>query len=1194
MPKDKSSTTKSNGIKKVKGENFYRDAKKASRVKMYTGGKARRDPNGKIIESAAFQKTEKETDMGRVAPDRRWFGNTRVISQDALNHFRDSLAEKSHDPYSVVLRRNKLPMGLIQEPNLGKAKGMAGNHIVDTEPFSDTFGPGAQRKRPNLDVSSFEELGKSGAGARTEDQLEADAPTPSLDDIKNVNKSKPAVSLGVDQVDQDQIPFDLGDLRNSNREAAYRKGTSKRIWAELYKVIDSSDVIIHVLDSRDPEGTLCNSVLETVRKERSHKQVILVINKVDLVPTWVTAKWVKHLSRTYPTLAMHSNINNSFGKGALIQLLRQFSVLHSDKKQISVGLIGYPNVGKSSIINTLKKKKVCNVAPIPGETKVWQYVSLMKRIYMIDCPGIVPVSKGDSDTDTVLKGVVRVENLATPPEHIGELLKRVRHEYLERTYQITKPTDGVWEGERGTEDVLQKIAKRTGKLLRGGEPDQNAAAKMVLNDWIRGKIPFFTAPPGIDADPVIKTLPEEPQVKPADWKGKGKATEHDEQEDIPSKQLKGVSQPIKQIPVATKFLPDDVKGHEDAFENDNEGELADADADDAIALNEEDDSEEEEEYEEPALEEIGWDEVFNNGEVAESASEDEQPKKVNFASDDEDQPKKTKEPRKTTSKAKKTNYYTTANVKNKNKNKQKPEPPSEEIEKKKRKSGSLHHLQNKIKRDSDNQAYLKLWIDLLKELKDLGLDDKEEVRLGTISTLFQSLDFYGHTLSSQSWEQIIWDVIIPLLDNTLSSGWHESLTLALDSTASLFKNYLHSNIKHLESFNKLWKHLCDILEQVMLVADNQLVSSTLKAFISIEEVFKQEELDNDIYQVSWNTSLKSFDIIKSTDSQFAQEGLELLLRFIKYHYDSQGSTWDDNRCVEADTDHLTPLQNQSLKCLASVEEHSDSIMSTVLEIFSEWASFAYDNDLVLNSRVSFVALSKHIMGNFTSYVRQYCLTGKKVITSSSLRASLIALSIPLRIKYSCPPASKRDDITLWEIAQDHYCEYTHVVLEILQQQKSIMEDDEQMNIIICLIEIMRDSFKVDRRLAMNEPLERQARWEKHEVKLIDNFKDTLLPQLRNRNVPETLIDELIGVLCNATYPYLNPEDYKYGSLIEETTSPVERLSYYLFDVLFDICEEKLDLLDLVPIVQKHIISRCIASFERYCCDRDIRGVDGTR
>lgn len=79
---------------------------------------------------------------------------------------------------------------------------------------------------------------------------------------------------------------------------------------------------------------------------------------------------MKHLSKERPTLAFHASINNSFGKGSLISLLRQLATLHKDKKQISVGFIGYPNTGKSSIINTLQGEKVCNVAPIPGETKV--------------------------------------------------------------------------------------------------------------------------------------------------------------------------------------------------------------------------------------------------------------------------------------------------------------------------------------------------------------------------------------------------------------------------------------------------------------------------------------------------------------------------------------------------------------------------------------------------------------------------------------------------------------------------------------------------------------------------------------------------------------------------------------------------------------------------------------------------------
>ena len=74
-------------------------------------------------------------------------------------------------------------------------------------------------------------------------------------------------------------------------EPIYAKGTSRRIYGELYKVIDSSDVILHILDARDPIGTMCESVLEYIKKEKAHKQVVLVINKCDLVPNWVTVSY---------------------------------------------------------------------------------------------------------------------------------------------------------------------------------------------------------------------------------------------------------------------------------------------------------------------------------------------------------------------------------------------------------------------------------------------------------------------------------------------------------------------------------------------------------------------------------------------------------------------------------------------------------------------------------------------------------------------------------------------------------------------------------------------------------------------------------------------------------------------------------------------------------------------------------------
>lgn len=290
-------------------------------------------------------------------------------------------------------------------------------------------------------------------------------------------------------------------------------------------------------------------------------------------------------------------------------MLRQFSVLHSDKKQISVGFIGYPNVGKSSIINTIKKKKVCTVAPIPGETKVWQYITLMKRIYLIDCPGVVPVSAKDSDTATVLKGVVRVENLYTPAEHIPELLERVRPEYIERTYGL-EHREGGWHGEEGATILLSAIAKRSGKLLKGGEPDQEAAAKMVLNDWIRGKIPYFVAPPakviegGIAAEEAVTAVEGETrEVMEAQEKALGKI--------LGEKRVKGVQQAVKGIITMPKFLADDAR--REGEEEDEDVAFVDEDGDEE--MEEDDDDEEEEDVKDEdedsdGSEELAWEDIF--------------------------------------------------------------------------------------------------------------------------------------------------------------------------------------------------------------------------------------------------------------------------------------------------------------------------------------------------------------------------------------------------------------------------------------------------------------------------------------------------------------------------------------------------------------------------------------------------------
>lgn len=558
-PSGKSRSSASAGpIKQhVKGENFYRDAKKAKTVKLLSkdGGKAIRDRDGKIIKAAAFQSSDAPN--GRIQPDRRWFGNTRVISQKALDHFRTSLAEKQADPYSVILKQNKLPMSLLQSDVEKAAQGGKGMKVdlVTAEPFEQTFGPKQRRKRPRLSTAgNFEELVKEA------EDLNANKKSKSLagEKLPPVDGLGKFIQGGEEQLEADDSQED-DEQHNVAVDYILSAGTSKRIWSELYKVIDSSDVILHVLDARDPLGTRCLSVENYLQKEKRGKKMVWILNKVDLVPGWVASRWVKYLSKFHPTIAFHASINNSFGKGSLIQLLRQFSSLFSDRKQISVGFIGYPNVGKSSIINTLKKKKVCNVAPIPGETKVWQYITLMRRIYLIDCPGIVPPSAKDSEAAKVLKGVVRVEHLSCPGDHIPALLDRIRPEYMVRTYGIQEWTDA--------EDFLTQIARKSGKLLKGGEPDLRTVATCVLNDWIRGKIPYFVPPPtqtpGLKPQDTTeeKVSPDESQLTTEQGSREAKEAKKIDQGEVEKVgTIKGVTQPLHQIVRTNKFLEEDEVG----------------------------------------------------------------------------------------------------------------------------------------------------------------------------------------------------------------------------------------------------------------------------------------------------------------------------------------------------------------------------------------------------------------------------------------------------------------------------------------------------------------------------------------------------------------------------------------------------------------------------------------------------------
>ncbi|KAG2113554.1 P-loop containing nucleoside triphosphate hydrolase protein [Suillus discolor] len=265
----------------------------------------------------------------------------------------------------------------------------------------------------------------------------------------------------------------------------------------LHKVIDESDIVILVLDARDPEGCRSRLVEEEVRRRESEgKKLVFVLNKIDLVSKENAQQWLRYLRHSTPTLPFRSASSNqrshlsSTTAPGLMRLLKAFK---PSSQSITVGVVGFPNVGKSSLINSLKRSKACAVAAQPGHTKDLQSVQLERGIKIVDSPGVVfdEDESGDSSQkgSILLRNVVKVEDIEDPIAVVEEILARTEHETLRKLYNLLQFSS--------TLEFLTMLALNSGRLLKGGTPDLLSAARHVLMDWNHQKIPYFSVPPTI-------------------------------------------------------------------------------------------------------------------------------------------------------------------------------------------------------------------------------------------------------------------------------------------------------------------------------------------------------------------------------------------------------------------------------------------------------------------------------------------------------------------------------------------------------------------------------------------------------------------------------------------------------------------------------------------------------------------------
>ncbi|KAF6006022.1 hypothetical protein HII12_005245 [Brettanomyces bruxellensis] len=329
-----------------------------------------------------------------------------------------------------------------------------------------------------------------------------------------------------DKMDEDAEGFEVidyeiednGDLKGNRRTV----DQSRKQFDKVFKnVLDAADVVLYVLDSRNPEATRSRKVEEAILNNQD-KRLIFVLNKVDLVPEPVLKNWIQYLQKFFPTVPVKgstgTNGSGAFNKkltqastsGQLLEALKLYAERANLKRSITVGVIGFPNVGKSSVINSLTTRrgrsgKLCPVGNEAGITRNIREIKMDNKLKILDSPGIVFPEKGDSsksmgefESELVLLNALPKKEIKDPERAVKLLIKRLSNDSemadsFKNYYNL--PALPALSLLDFVKQVLIYIARSHGRLGKGGIPNLSSAAVVVLNDWRDGKFHGWNIPP---------------------------------------------------------------------------------------------------------------------------------------------------------------------------------------------------------------------------------------------------------------------------------------------------------------------------------------------------------------------------------------------------------------------------------------------------------------------------------------------------------------------------------------------------------------------------------------------------------------------------------------------------------------------------------------------------------------------------
>ena len=337
------------------------------------------------------------------------------------------------------------------------------------------------------------------------------------------------------------------------------------VWRQLWRVIERSNLVVQIVDARNPLLFRSEDLERYVKEVDSMKRNLLLVNKADMMTQKQREAWASYFKEKSISfkffsahLARESNeilaeeveiekdlaskvqqanikagdeeqendwsdeegsedVSGEEANGEVqdqhveddtriitIDELESLFLQSSPKdvggmKKTTIGLVGYPNVGKSSTINALIGAKKVSVSSTPGKTKHFQTIHLSDRVILCDCPGLVFPNFASTKAELVCNGVLPIDQLREFLGPAGLVAQTIPHAFLEAVYGIKikmRPEEEGGTGVPSASEVLRAYARARGFATTGqGQPDESRAARYILKDYVNGKLLYCHPPP---------------------------------------------------------------------------------------------------------------------------------------------------------------------------------------------------------------------------------------------------------------------------------------------------------------------------------------------------------------------------------------------------------------------------------------------------------------------------------------------------------------------------------------------------------------------------------------------------------------------------------------------------------------------------------------------------------------------------